>query len=140
MSVLSPFRDSVLRSNAIVKLAANNGVNGMSVGADYVLIGWMALQVCDRQSCRRRDSLQRDLPRLDKDGDDEEYLDSQSEAADAEKLIARQHPGTIWKWGNPSVTCIGALPVRAVLFLAMRLRNDPSSGGVGQRWVISHSG
>ena len=30
-----------------MKLAANGGTNGISVGADYVLVGWLALQVAE---------------------------------------------------------------------------------------------
>ena len=45
--LLDPFRDPVLRSPAFLKLAANGATNGISVGADYVLVGWLALQAAD---------------------------------------------------------------------------------------------
>ena len=45
--LLAPFRDAVLRSPAFLKLTANSATNGISVGADYVLVGWLALQAAD---------------------------------------------------------------------------------------------
>ena len=44
---LDSFRDPVLRSPAFLRLIANGGTNGISVGADYVLVGWLALQAAD---------------------------------------------------------------------------------------------
>ena len=41
------FRDPLFRSPAFLKLIANGGVNGVSVGADYVLVGWFALQAAE---------------------------------------------------------------------------------------------
>lgn len=44
---LDPFRDAVFRSPAFLRLTANGATNGISVGADYVLVGWLALQAAD---------------------------------------------------------------------------------------------
>ena len=45
--LLDPFRDPVLRSATFLRLIANGGTNGISVGADYVLLGWLALQAAE---------------------------------------------------------------------------------------------
>ena len=44
---LDSFRDPIFRSTPFLKLTANGGANGISVGADYVLIGWLTLQAAD---------------------------------------------------------------------------------------------
>ena len=43
----APFEDPVLRSSPFLRLMANGGINGISVGADYVLVGWLALQAAE---------------------------------------------------------------------------------------------
>ena len=45
--LVAPFRDPALRSPAFLRLVANTGANGISVGADYVLVGWLTLQAGD---------------------------------------------------------------------------------------------
>ena len=45
--IAAPFNDPVLRSREFLRLAANGAANGVSVGADYVLVGWLALQAAE---------------------------------------------------------------------------------------------
>ena len=41
------FKDPGFRTPAFLKLMGNGGANGISVGADYVLVGWLALQAAE---------------------------------------------------------------------------------------------